>query len=64
MAVYIDDMKIKYRGMYMCHMIADRRIELFKMKHKIFETSCYSSLLRLPLDVTRFGGSLALGQNL
>lgn len=35
MTVYVDDMKIKYQGMYMCHMIADSRLELFKMTTEI-----------------------------
>lgn len=31
MTVYVDDMAAPYRGMIMCHMIADTRQELFAM---------------------------------
>lgn len=31
MTVYVDDMKAPYRGMIMCHMIADTTAELFSM---------------------------------
>lgn len=35
MAVYIDDMFAKYRGMLMCHMIADSNEELLNMVDNI-----------------------------
>lgn len=35
MAVYVDDMKAKYRNMVMCHMIADTHEELIKMAKRI-----------------------------
>ncbi|MBB4042053.1 hypothetical protein GGR34_003738 [Microvirga flocculans] len=35
MAVYVDDVKIPYRGMIMCHMFADTREELHAMADKI-----------------------------
>lgn len=35
MAVYIDDMKAKYRSMVMSHMIADNKKELLDMASKI-----------------------------
>lgn len=33
--VYVDDMKAAYRGMVMCHMLADTHNELLRMAHKI-----------------------------
>ena len=33
--VYIDDMNAPYRGMLMCHMIADTHAELIEMARKI-----------------------------
>ena len=33
--VYVDNFNAKYRGMVMCHMIADTRQELFEMVDKI-----------------------------
>lgn len=33
--VYIDDMEAPYKGMLMCHMIADSTEELFQMVDKI-----------------------------
>jgi hypothetical protein len=33
--VYIDDYNAKYRGMIMCHMIADSTSELLEMVEKI-----------------------------
>lgn len=35
MAVYVDSMFAPYRGMKMCHMVADSRKELFDMVDKI-----------------------------
>lgn len=35
MAVYVDNMKAPYRGMIMCHMIADTTQELLDMVNKI-----------------------------
>lgn len=35
MAVYIDNFNAPYRGMIMCHMIADTRKELLEMVDKI-----------------------------
>ncbi len=35
MAVYIDDMDAPYKGMIMCHMIADSNEELLEMADKI-----------------------------
>lgn len=35
MSVYVDNMAIGYRGMIMCHMIADTREELLEMVDKI-----------------------------
>ena len=35
MAVYIDDFNARYRGMIMCHMIADTTEELLEMADKI-----------------------------
>jgi hypothetical protein len=35
MAVYVDNFKAKYRGMIMCHMIADTQQELLEMADKI-----------------------------
>jgi hypothetical protein len=35
MPVYIDDMEAPFRGMKMCHMIADTREELLEMVEKI-----------------------------
>ncbi len=35
MAVYVDDMKAKHRGMVMCHMIADTSEELHAMADAI-----------------------------
>lgn len=31
MAVYVDDMRAPFRGMLMCHMIADTTVELLEM---------------------------------
>lgn len=33
--VYVDNFRAKYRGMIMCHMIADTQTELFEMADKI-----------------------------
>lgn len=33
--VYVDDMTARYRGMIMCHMIADSRAELLSMAGKL-----------------------------
>lgn len=33
--VYVDNMKHPYRGMIMCHMVADTREELLEMADKI-----------------------------
>lgn len=33
--VYVDDMKMEYRGMIMCHMVADSLDELHAMADKI-----------------------------
>lgn len=35
MAVYVDSMFAAYRGMKMCHMLADSRVELLAMVDKI-----------------------------
>lgn len=35
MTVFVDDMFAEYKGMIMCHMIADNDIELFAMANKI-----------------------------
>jgi len=35
MAVYVDDADLPYRGMLMCHMMADTREELLAMVDKI-----------------------------
>lgn len=35
MGVYVDDMSAAYRGMIMCHMIADTHSELVEMADKI-----------------------------
>lgn len=35
MTVYVDDMYASYRGMKMCHMIADSKGELLEMADKI-----------------------------
>lgn len=35
MAVYVDDMRAKYRRMKMCHMVADTEVELHFMADKI-----------------------------
>lgn len=35
MAVYVDDMKAPYRGMLMCHMLADNDDELHAMASRI-----------------------------
>lgn len=35
MAVYVDDMKAKFRNMTMCHMMADTTEELLEMASKI-----------------------------
>lgn len=35
MAVYVDNFEIPYRGMLMCHMIADTQEELLQMADKI-----------------------------
>jgi len=35
MSVYVDDMQAPYRGMRMCHMIADSRAELDAMADRI-----------------------------
>jgi len=35
MAVYVDNMDFPYRGMKMCHMIADTSIELYRMADAI-----------------------------
>lgn len=33
--VYVDNFRAKFRGMIMCHMIADTRAELFEMVDKL-----------------------------
>lgn len=35
MAVYVDDSQRRFRGMIMCHMIADTREELLEMVRKV-----------------------------
>lgn len=35
MSVYVDDMQAEFRGMIMCHMIADSTAELLQMVDKI-----------------------------
>lgn len=35
MTVYVDTMRAKYKGMIMCHMIADTELELHDMANKI-----------------------------
>jgi hypothetical protein len=35
MAVYVDDWRAEFRGMLMCHMMADTRDELLQMVDKI-----------------------------
>lgn len=35
MSVYIDDFRAPYKGMFMCHMIADTEDELHKMAHEV-----------------------------
>lgn len=35
MTVYVDNAKIPFRNMLMCHMVADNEVELHKMADKI-----------------------------
>jgi Protein of unknown function (DUF4031) len=35
MAVYVDDMRTRYRGMVMCHMLADTSTELHDMAERL-----------------------------
>ena len=35
MAVYVDDMRAPYRGMIMCHMVADTTVELLDIADRI-----------------------------
>lgn len=49
MAVYVDDQKNRYRGMVMCHMVADTEDELHQMADSIgIKRAWYQKHKRLP----------------
>lgn len=61
MAVYVDEMKVNYRGMVMCHMLADDPAELHEMADKIGVNRKWFQNKNIPhYDVCKSKRSLAI----